>query len=86
MTIRRAAEILNEIAVVALTVVVALGLERLFTTDTYVRDLLMLVGASHLLAIVCRRAGFGMGVSAVVSAAGLLVVGNVVLFPETAGD
>ena len=85
MTMRRGAEILNEIAVVALTVVVALGLERLFTTDTYVRDLLMLVGASHLLAIVCRRAGFGMGVSAVVSAAGLLVVGNVVLFPETAG-
>lgn len=83
MTIRRFAEALNEVAVVALTVVVALGLERLFTTDTYLRDLLMLAGASHLLAIVCRRAGFGMGVSAIVSAAGLLIVGNLVLFPET---
>ena len=33
-----------------------------------------------------RRAGFGVGVSALVSAAGLLIVGNLVLFPETAGS
>lgn len=85
MTMRRVTEALNEIAVIALTVVVALGLERLFTTTDYVQDLLILVGASHVLAIVCRRAGFGMGVSAIVSAAGLLVIGNMVLFPETAG-
>lgn len=85
MTMRRVTEVLNELAVVALTIVVALGLERLFTSTDYVRDLIMLVVASHVLAIACRRAGFGMGVAAVVSAAGLLVVGNLVLFPETAG-
>lgn len=86
MTIRRWTEVLNELAVVALTVAVALGLERLFTASTYVRDLMVLVGASHLLAIACRRAGFGVGTSAIVSTAGLLIVGNVVLFPETAGQ
>ncbi len=86
MTIRRWTEVFNELAVVALTVAVALGLERLFTANTYMRDLMVLVGASHLLAIACRRAGFGVGVSAIVSTAGLLIVGNVVLFPETAGQ
>ena len=64
----------------------AFGLERLFVDRSYFSDLLTLVLASHVLAIVVRRAGFGMGVSALVSAAGLLVVGNVVLFPETAGS
>lgn len=86
MSVPRWPEGLNELAVVSLTVVAALGLERLFTTDIYVRDLLILVGASHLSAVACRRVGFGMGVSAIVSTVGLLVVGNVLLFPETANQ
>lgn len=86
MSISRWTETLNELAVVALTVAVALGLERLFTTDTYEPDLLVLVVGSHLSAIVCRRAGLGFAVSAAVSGAALLVVGNVLLFPETASQ
>lgn len=43
MTIRRWTEVFNELAVVALTVAVALGLERLFTANTYMRDLMVLV-------------------------------------------
>ena len=86
MNLRRGSEFLTEVAVVVLTVVVVFGLERLFSDQTYRSDLLVLVFASHLLAIVVRRAGFGIGVSALVSVAGLLIVGNVVLFPETAGS
>ena len=86
MDLRRGSELLTEVAVVVLTVVVAFGLERLFAEQSYRSDLLILVLASHVLAIAVRRAGFGIGVSALVSIAGLLVVGNVVLFPETAGS
>ena len=86
MQLRRASELLTEAAVVVLTVVVVFGLERLFNDQSYRSDLLVLVFASHLLAIVVRRAGFGIGVSALVSIAGLLVVGNVVFFPETSGS
>ncbi|MEM9465841.1 MAG: DUF3488 and transglutaminase-like domain-containing protein [Actinomycetota bacterium] len=86
MHLRRASEFLTEFAVVVLTVVVVFGLERLFIDQSYRSDLLVLAFASHLLAIVVRRTGFGIGVSALVSLAGILVVGNVVLFPETAGS
>jgi len=75
---------LNELAVIALTLVVTLGLERLFDDRSFLRDLLVIVVVSHLLAIVCRRTGLGTGSSAIISAAGLLVVANLVLFPETA--
>ena len=81
MKLRHTSEVLTEISIVALTVIVAFGLERLFVDRSYLPDLLLLVTASHLLALMVRRAGFGMGVSALVSAAGMLVVGNLVLFP-----
>ena len=83
---RRSSEALTEIAVVALTAVVVFGLDRLFNDRSFLSDLLVIAAASHLLAIVVRRAGFGIGVSALVSTAGVLIVGNVVLFPETAGS
>ncbi|MEM9201179.1 MAG: transglutaminaseTgpA domain-containing protein [Actinomycetota bacterium] len=86
MNLRKASEFLTEVTVIALTVVVAYGLERLFSDRSYLSDLLVLAGASHLLAIVVRRAGFGIGVSGFVSIAGFLVVGNVVFFPETSGS
>ena len=86
MKLRHASEVLTEISIVALTVIVAFGLERLFVDRSYLPDLLLLVTASHLLALMVRRAGFGMGVSALVSAAAMLVVGNVVLFPETSSS
>lgn len=86
MNPRQTTELFTEVAVVELSIVVAYGLERLFIDGSYFSDILTLVIASHVLAIVVRRAGFGMGVSALVSAAGVLIVGNVVLFPETAGS
>ncbi|MEO0495388.1 MAG: DUF3488 and transglutaminase-like domain-containing protein, partial [Actinomycetota bacterium] len=86
MNPRSITETATEIAVVALSVVVTFGLARFFVDLSWRADLVTLVIASHLLAIVVRRAGFGMGVSALVSAAGVLIVGNVVLFPETAGS
>lgn len=86
MDLRRASMLLTEVAVVVLTIVVAFGLERLFAEQSYRSDLVVMVLASHVLAIAVRRAGFGIGVSALVSVTGLLVVGNVVLFPETAGS
>ena len=84
MSVRAWTHGLNEIAVVALTLVVTLGLERLFIDRSFLGDLIGLVIASHVLAIGCRRAGLGMGYSAILSTAGLLIVANLLLFPETA--
>lgn len=86
MTPRRLVGVLAEIALIALTIAVTIGLERLFLDTSFLDDLIVLVIASHGLAIVARRAGFGMAVAATVSAAGMLVVGNILLFPETAGS
>lgn len=86
MSPRRITDVATEIAVAALSLVVTFGLARLFVDLRWRADLVTLVVASHVLALVVRRAGFGMGISAVVSAAGMLVVGNVVLFPETSGS
>lgn len=83
MDLQRRSELVNELAVIVLSVVVVLGLERLFTNQSYRVDLLVLVCSSHLLAVVTRRAGVGIAVSALISTAGLLIVGNISLFPET---
>ena len=84
MNIRRSTALLNEFAVVALTIVVTLGLERLFTDRSFLQDLTVLVVAAHVLAIACRHAGLGAGVSGIVAIVGLLVASNLLLFPETA--
>ena len=86
MSPRRITDVATEIAVAALSLVVTIGLARFFVDLRWRADLVTIVVASHLLALVVRRAGFGMGISAVVSAAGMLVVGNIVLFPETSGS
>ena len=83
MSPRRITDVATEVAVAALSLGVTFGLARFFVDLRWRADLFTLVVASHLLALVVRRAGFGMGISAVVSAAGMLVVGNIVLFPET---
>jgi len=83
---RRITDVATEIGVVALSLVVTFGLARIFVDLRWRADLVTLVVASHVVALVVRRAGFGMGISASVSAAGMLVVGNVVLFPETSGS
>ena len=83
---RRITDVATEVAVAALSLVVTFGLARFFVDLRWRADLVTIVVASHFLALVVRRAGFGMGISAVVSAAGMLVVGNIVLFPETSGS
>ncbi len=86
MTPRRIVGMLAELAMLVLTVVVTVGLERLFLDTSFLGELLAMVVAAHALAIVVRRAGFGMIVAAMVSLAGLLVVGNLLLFPETSAS
>lgn len=86
MTPRRLIGFVAELALLGLSVAVTIGLERLFVDTSYLNDLIVLVIASHGLAIVARRAGFGMAVAAAVSAAGLLVVGNILLFSDAAGS
>lgn len=75
---------LVEAALVALTVVVVVGLTRLFADATFLGDTLALALLSHLTATAARRAGLGVTASAVVSAAvGVLAV-TALLYPDTA--
>ncbi len=86
MTPRRLIGVVGEVTLLALTVSITIGLERLFSDTSFLGELLIMVIASHGLAIVARRAGFGMAVAALVSGAGALVVGHILLFPETASS
>ena len=85
MNTRRLLEVLGEVAVVALTLAVTVSLDRLFLGRSFWADLVLLVIASHGLAIVMRRAGLATLISLLLSATGFLIVINLVLFPETAG-
>ena len=82
---RRIVDLLGEGAVITLTLAATLGLERFFTDRSFLPDLIVLVLVAHGVAILLRRAGLGVGLSAIVSAAGLLVSVNLLFFPETAG-
>ncbi len=83
---RKVVDLASELALVALTVAVTFGFERIFTDRSFLPDLLLFVLAAHGLAIVARRAGFSTLISVLISAAGFVIVANVVLFPETAGS
>ena len=56
MTDRRNLLFLAEVALVALTIAATISLERLFTDLTFLRDLVVMLLGSHLVAAVCRRA------------------------------
>ena len=84
MTSRRAYGWAGEVAVIALTLAVTAGMTRLFLNDSFLRDVMALAIASHLVAIASRRAGLGMAPAGLLSLAALLVTVTVLLYADTA--
>jgi len=75
---------LVEAALVAVTVVVAAGMSRLFTDTSFLRDVLALALASHVIAAATRRVRLAAAAAALVSVASLAVTATVLLYTETA--
>ena len=73
-----------EAAVVSLTVVVAVGMSRLFTDWSFLRDALALAAVSHVIAAAARRARLATLPAALLCGASLVVTATVLLYPETA--
>ncbi|MDW3218528.1 MAG: DUF3488 and transglutaminase-like domain-containing protein [Acidimicrobiales bacterium] len=73
-----------EIALAALTVVVTISLERLFTDLGFLRELVILALGSHLVAALCRRADLSMALSTPISGLALIVLGTAVFYPDAA--
>lgn len=71
-----------EIALAALTVIVTISLERLFTDLSFLRELLILAVGSHVVAAVCRRAELSMAWSTPISGLALIVLGTAVFYPD----
>jgi len=82
MEIRRNVLLAAEVALVALTVVVAISLERLFDDVTFLRELLILVVGSHIVAAVCRRAELSMAWATPISGVALVVLATAVFYPD----
>ena len=74
MELRRNVLLAAELALVGLTVVVTISLERLFTDTSFLRELLILVIGSHVVAAVCRRAELSMAWATPISGAAPPVV------------
>jgi transglutaminase-like putative cysteine protease len=79
---RRTALSSAEIALAALTVIVAISLERLFSDTSFLRELLILIVGSHVVAASCRRAGLSMAWSTPISGLALVVLGTAVFYPD----
>jgi transglutaminase-like putative cysteine protease len=75
---------LVEAALIALTVVVAAGMSRLFTDTSFRRDVLALALASHVVVAATRRVQMPAGAAVLVSVATLTITATVLLYTETA--
>ena len=75
---------LAEAALVSITVVVAAGMSRLFTDSSFLRDVLALALASHIVAAAARRVGMATAAAATLSVACFAVTATVLLYPGTA--
>jgi transglutaminase-like putative cysteine protease len=73
----------NELALCLVTLAVVRGFARLFQGGGYFWKIATLGIAAHLLAVVVRRRGHGLVVSAVVSTVGLALVGSLVFYADT---
>ena len=71
-----------ELALVALTIAATISLERLFTDTLFLRDLLLLIIGSHVVAAICRRAGLSMVWATLISAVALVVLATAVFYPD----
>ena len=75
---------LLEAALTAVTVVVAAGMSRLFTDTSFLRDVLALALASHVVAAATRRVGLPAVGAALISVASLAITATVLLYTDTA--
>ena len=75
---------LVEGALIAVTVVTATGMSRLFTDTTFLRDALALALASHVVAAATRRVGLPVGGAALVAVACFAITATVLLYTQTA--
>ena len=75
---------LLEAALIAVTVVVAAGMSRLFTDTSFLRDVLALALASHVVAAASRRVGLTAVGAALISIASLAITATVLLYTDTA--
>ena len=72
-----------ELALVGVTASIIIGFGRLFVDWSFLPELAVLGAASHGLAILMRRTGRGIIVSAFTSLVGLVIVGSLALYPGT---
>lgn len=75
---------LVEGALIAVTVVTATGMSRLFTDTAFLRDALALALASHVVAAATRRVGLPVGGAALVAVACFAITATVLLYTQTA--
>ena len=73
-----------EAALVAMTVVVASGMTRLFADTSFLRDVLVLALVSHVIASATRRATLSTLPSALLWGVGLAITATLLLYPSTA--
>ena len=77
-------EVMLEGALIAVTVVVAAGMSRLFTDTSFLRDVLALALASHVVAATTRRVGLRAVGAAAISVASVAITATVLLYTDTA--
>jgi transglutaminase-like putative cysteine protease len=82
MNPRRTVLLSAELALVALTIVAVISLERLFADLSFLRELLILVIGSHIVAAACRRAQLSMAWSTPISGIALVILGTAVFYPD----
>ncbi len=75
---------LAEAALIAVTVVTAVGMSRLFTDTSFLRDGLALALASHVVAAATRRVGLPLVGAGLVGAACFAITATVLLYTQTA--
>ena len=73
-----------EAALVSVTVVAGVGMSRLFTDTSFLRDVLALAVASHVVAIASRRAGLSTPFAAVLTGSSLVLTAAMLLYGDTA--
>ena len=74
----------SELALLSVTVVVAVGMSRLFTDSSFLRDVLALAVVSHVIAAAARRARLSTPSAALLWAGGVVMTATMLLYAETA--
>lgn len=82
MTARHNTLLAAEAALLGLSIVVAIALERLFIDTSFLRQTLIMVVGSHVVAAATRRAGLSMAVATPISGLALIVLGTAVFYPD----